>query len=70
MGMEEVTVTALAEVMSNRNVRVLDVRNPDEFRSWQVCAFLDKQGYQVVNVIGGTGAWRMNGLPLTQGMGA
>ena len=105
--MEEVTVTALAEVMKNRNVRVLDVRNPDEYRSghvpgaelitmatiplrtadlprdeklfivcesssrsWQVCAFLDRQGYQVVNVIGGTGAWRMNGLPLTQGMGA
>lgn len=33
-------------------------------RSWQVCAFLDRQGLAATNVEGGTGMWRTNGLPL------
>jgi rhodanese-related sulfurtransferase len=39
-------------------------------RSWQVCSYLEQHGYQVVTVEGGTGAWRMSGFPLTQGMEA
>lgn len=39
-------------------------------RSWQVCAYLEEHGYHVVNVQGGTGAWRMSGLPLKTGMEA
>jgi rhodanese-related sulfurtransferase len=39
-------------------------------RSGQVCSYLERQGYQVVNVQGGTGAWRMSGFPLSQGMEA
>ena len=33
-------------------------------RSWQVAAFLQQRGIQVINVQGGTGTWRMAGLPL------
>jgi len=36
-------------------------------RSWQVCAFLDRHGVAATNVDGGTGMWRMNGLPLEAG---
>lgn len=36
-------------------------------RSWQVCAFLDRHGIEATNVEGGTGMWRMNGLPLAAG---
>lgn len=105
--MQGITVETLAAVMKNGKTRVIDVRNPDEYRSghvpgaelitmatiplrtaelprdeeifiicesssrsWQVCAYLERQGYQAINVEGGTGAWRMNGLPLTQGMEA
>lgn len=37
-------------------------------RSWQVCAFLDRHGVAATNVEGGTGMWRMNGLPLEAGV--
>lgn len=33
-------------------------------RSGQVAAWLEPQGYDVVNVLGGTQAWAMSGLPL------
>lgn len=33
-------------------------------RSWQVAAFLQQRGVRVINVHGGTGTWRMAGLPL------
>jgi rhodanese-related sulfurtransferase len=39
-------------------------------RAFQVCHYLEQHGYQVVNVAGGTGAWRMSGFPLKQGMEA
>lgn len=104
--MEEVTVRALAEVIKTGRARLIDVREPHEYRaghvpgaelmtmatvplriadlphneklyvicesgarSFQVCAYLEQHGYQAVTVQGGTGAWRMSGLPITQGMG-
>jgi rhodanese-related sulfurtransferase len=104
-GMEEVTVQVLAEALKSGSPRLIDVREPGEYRSghvsgaemitmatvplrvadfsrdeklyvicesgsrsWQVCSYLDRHGYQVVTVAGGTGAWRKNGFPLTQGM--
>lgn len=39
-------------------------------RSWQVCAYLEQRGYAAITVEGGTGAWRMSGRPLVQGMEA
>lgn len=103
--MEEVTVRTLAEVIKTGRVRLIDVREPDEYRSghvpgaelmtmatvplrvadlprneklyvicesgarsFQVCAYLEEHGYQVATVQGGTGAWRMSGFPVTQGM--
>jgi rhodanese-related sulfurtransferase len=33
-------------------------------RSWQVVAFLERHGIAAHNVEGGTGTWRMMGLPL------
>lgn len=36
-------------------------------RSAQACAFLEQQGFAVVNIAGGTGSWRMMGAPLTTG---
>ncbi|HUW78001.1 MAG TPA: rhodanese-like domain-containing protein [Candidatus Nanopelagicaceae bacterium] len=103
--MEEITVHALAEVIKGGSTRVIDVREPVEYRSghvpgaelitmatvplrladlpraeklhvicesgarsYQVCAYLENHGYQVTTVTGGTGAWRMNGLPIVQGM--
>jgi rhodanese-related sulfurtransferase len=33
-------------------------------RSGQVAAWLEPQGYDVVNVLGGTQAWAMSGYPL------
>lgn len=33
-------------------------------RSWQVAAFLQQRGIHVINVNGGTGNWRMSGLPV------
>ncbi len=33
-------------------------------RSWQVADYLTRQGLSVINVDGGTSAWRANGLPL------
>lgn len=105
--MEEITVDRLAEKLKAGGLRVIDVRNPDEYRqghipsaelitmatiplriselprdediyivcesggrSFQVCSFLDRQGYRAVNVQGGTGVWRMAGLPIKQGMEA
>jgi len=105
--MEEITVSALAGALATGEVRLIDVREADEYRaghvpsaefitmstiplrladlprgqklhvicesggrSWQVCSYLEMQGYDVVNVAGGTGAWRMSGRPLTQGMEA
>jgi rhodanese-related sulfurtransferase len=36
-------------------------------RSAQACAFLEQQGFDVVNIAGGTGSWRMIGAPLNTG---
>ncbi len=36
-------------------------------RSGQVTEWLDGQGYDVVNVLGGTSAWRSAGLPVEMG---
>lgn len=36
-------------------------------RSAQACAFLEQQGFDVVNIAGGTGSWRMMGAPLNTG---
>lgn len=36
-------------------------------RSAQACAFLEQQGFDVVNIAGGTGSWRMMGAPLNSG---
>ena len=36
-------------------------------RSAQACAYLEQQGFDVVNIAGGTGSWRMMGAPLNAG---
>jgi rhodanese-related sulfurtransferase len=36
-------------------------------RSAQACAFLEQQGFDVVNIAGGTGSWRTMGAPLSAG---
>jgi rhodanese-related sulfurtransferase len=36
-------------------------------RSSQACAYLEQQGFDVVNIAGGTGSWRMMGAPLNTG---
>jgi rhodanese-related sulfurtransferase len=36
-------------------------------RSAQACAYLAEQGFDVVNISGGTGSWRMMGAPLNIG---
>ena len=36
-------------------------------RSAQACAFLEQQGFDVVNIAGGTGSWRMMGALLNSG---
>jgi len=36
-------------------------------RSAQACAYLEQQGFDVVNIAGVTGAWRMMGAPLNTG---
>ena len=36
-------------------------------RSAQACEFLEHQGFDVVNIAGGTGSWRMMGAPLNTG---
>ncbi|MEI6404748.1 MAG: rhodanese-like domain-containing protein [Actinomycetes bacterium] len=36
-------------------------------RSAKACEFLEKQGYDVINVAGGTGFFRSTGLPLVTG---
>lgn len=36
-------------------------------RSAQACQWLEGQGYDVVNVLGGTSAWRAAGLPIATG---
>lgn len=36
-------------------------------RSAQACTFLEQQGFDVVNIAGGTGSWRMMGAPLNAG---
>jgi len=36
-------------------------------RSAQACAFLEQQGYDVVNVLGGTGTWIDSGFPIEVG---
>lgn len=36
-------------------------------RSAQACAYLEQQGFDVVNIAGGTGSWRMMGAPLDTG---
>ncbi|MDP4675334.1 MAG: rhodanese-like domain-containing protein [Candidatus Nanopelagicales bacterium] len=33
-------------------------------RSWQVCAFLERNGITAINVDGGTGAWQASGYPV------
>ena len=33
-------------------------------RSWQVCAFWERNGITAVNVDGGTGAWQASGYPV------
>jgi rhodanese-related sulfurtransferase len=33
-------------------------------RSWQVAEYLNRQGISVINVEGGTSAWRSHGFPL------
>lgn len=37
-------------------------------RSAQVCAWLARNGIEVTNVLGGTGAWVTAGLPIETGM--
>ena len=37
-------------------------------RSWQVAMWLAPQGYDVVNVSGGTAEWAMSGLPVETGL--
>ncbi len=39
-------------------------------RSAQACMYLAQQGYNVVNVAGGTGAWRSAGMETTKGESA
>jgi rhodanese-related sulfurtransferase len=36
-------------------------------RSAQACAYLEQQGFDVVNIAGGTGSWRMMGATLNAG---
>ena len=59
-------------VMSTIPARVQDLpRNEEIFlicesggRSAQVGLWLESQGFEAVNVVGGTGAWRTSGKPL------
>ena len=60
--------------MATIPVRIQDLPRGDVFvicesgaRSWQVASFLAQRGVVVTNVDGGTGAWRLSGLPLEQG---
>lgn len=61
--------------MSIVPLRVSDVQGPSSAepvwvicesgaRSWQVSEYLTRHGLQVVNVEGGTSAWRALGLPV------
>lgn len=51
----------LQEIPADRTVYVVCAVGG---RSGQVAAWLEPQGYDVVNVLGGTQAWAMSGLPL------
>ena len=60
--------------MATIPVRLQDLPGGDVYvicesgaRSWQVASFLAQRGVVVTNVDGGTGAWRLSGLPLEQG---
>jgi rhodanese-related sulfurtransferase len=60
--------------MATIPIRIQDLPKGDVFvicesgaRSWQVAAFLAQRGITVTNVEGGTGAWRVAGLPLEAG---
>ncbi len=61
--------------MSIVPLRVDDIKEPSSAdpvwiicesgaRSWQVADYLARHGVSVINVDGGTSAWRANGLPL------
>ncbi|MEK9736077.1 MAG: rhodanese-like domain-containing protein [Candidatus Nanopelagicales bacterium] len=65
---------AVSIPMATIPIRIQDLPSSDVYvvcesgaRSWQVAAFLAQRGISVTNVEGGTGAWRMAGLPLEQG---
>ena len=59
-------------VMSTIPARVQDLPRDEEIfvicesggRSFQVGTWLEGQGFEAVNIVGGTGAWRDSGKPL------
>ena len=67
--------SALPIPMSIVPLRVNDLKGPPSAdpvwvicesgaRSWQVADYLTRHGLSVINVDGGTSAWRASGLPL------
>jgi rhodanese-related sulfurtransferase len=67
--------SALHIPMSIVPLRVNDIKGPNSAdpvwvicesgaRSWQVADYLTRHGLSVINVDGGTSAWRASGLPL------
>jgi rhodanese-related sulfurtransferase len=55
----------LADLPRNRPLHIICESGA---RSWQVCAFLERQGIEATNIEGGTAVWRMQGLPLESGV--
>jgi rhodanese-related sulfurtransferase len=64
MPMSVVPVRAAAEIPRDRTVYVICHSGG---RSMQASMWLSAQGYDVVNVAGGTAEWAANGLPVTTG---
>ena len=67
--------TAMHIPMSIVPLRVQDIQDPSSSgsvwvicesgaRSWHVARYLTEHGMSVINVEGGTSAWRAHGLPL------
>lgn len=57
-------IDRLAEVPRDQKVYIICESGA---RSAQAVAWLDGQGYDAVNVLGGTAAWRSAGLPIATG---
>ena len=57
MAIPEISVDELLLLKAAGEVRLVDVREDDEGRSYRACEFAAAQGKNVVNVAGGMMAW-------------